>query len=234
MDSQHLEQLVARLKELDSQSVLFYDAKQTLLSEGYSEEEITNATYTFPYDGKPNQALSQSHLVGAAIDVSSEIKPYTDSYGRPSAKASAESASSGGKLTLLNYVILRLIVALSVVGNILTFMLRPYPWPHQAYMVEYWLAGVTVGVLLLTMATRSLTLTWKNGMSIGLGLIAAAGLFINARYDEYMLKTYSSEKCMQMLRNATAESEATGALPPPNLGLPAGCLERTHSDGQYR
>lgn len=47
--------LVARLKELDSARVKFFDAKKLLLEEGYSEKEIAKCLYIFSYDGIPNK-----------------------------------------------------------------------------------------------------------------------------------------------------------------------------------
>lgn len=47
--------LVARLKELDSAHVKFFDAKKLLLEEGYSEKEIAKCLYIFSYDGIPNK-----------------------------------------------------------------------------------------------------------------------------------------------------------------------------------
>lgn len=47
--------VIGRLKELDSQSVPFYEANKKLLAEGFSEEEILEGIYNFSYDGKPNE-----------------------------------------------------------------------------------------------------------------------------------------------------------------------------------
>jgi hypothetical protein len=51
-----------RLKELDNQSVKFFDANQLMLSEGYSEAEILEGTYRFAYDGKPNEIKKADSL----------------------------------------------------------------------------------------------------------------------------------------------------------------------------
>jgi hypothetical protein len=46
-----------RLKELDSQSIGFYEANQTMLREGYSEADILDGLYRFSYDGKPDKLI---------------------------------------------------------------------------------------------------------------------------------------------------------------------------------
>ena len=55
IDLNRVKRVVSRLKELDSQSVKFFDAKNLLLNEGYTEAEIAMATFEFPYDGVPNK-----------------------------------------------------------------------------------------------------------------------------------------------------------------------------------
>lgn len=48
------EQLIAKLKAGDAAGIPFAKTKKQMLSEGYSEQDITHAIYQAPYDGIPN------------------------------------------------------------------------------------------------------------------------------------------------------------------------------------
>lgn len=46
--------LLEKLRQLDTQRVPFFEAKNRLMAEGYTDQEIAHALYSFSYDGKPN------------------------------------------------------------------------------------------------------------------------------------------------------------------------------------
>lgn len=52
--------LLKKLKEMDSNSVPFFEAKQKLTDQGYSDVEISHALFEFSYDGKPNAVKTQN------------------------------------------------------------------------------------------------------------------------------------------------------------------------------
>lgn len=57
MNDERKAELLAKLRGMDSQRVKFYDAKERLLSVGYSDTEIADALYSFSYDGIPNASV---------------------------------------------------------------------------------------------------------------------------------------------------------------------------------
>lgn len=54
MDENKITEAIKVLQEQDGAGVKFAEARQLLVSKGFSETEIIQATYRFPYDGKPN------------------------------------------------------------------------------------------------------------------------------------------------------------------------------------
>lgn len=55
MDIEKNKQLAARLTEFDIQGYTFFEAKQLLLNEGYTDDEIHLAALNNPFDGKKNE-----------------------------------------------------------------------------------------------------------------------------------------------------------------------------------
>jgi|GEM_PF-4345760 len=56
------QKILVILKNNDAQSIKFAQTKQQLLDLGYSNTEIVDALYEFPYDGKPNQPATDNKL----------------------------------------------------------------------------------------------------------------------------------------------------------------------------
>jgi hypothetical protein len=52
MDKQSI--LLEKLRSFDSQHISFFEAKKQLLAQGFSDQQIAQALYTFSYDGRPN------------------------------------------------------------------------------------------------------------------------------------------------------------------------------------
>jgi hypothetical protein len=62
MQSDRQKQLIDTLNELDAQHVRFHDAKQQLIEDGYSEDEIAIAVASASFDGKPNRPKQPDDL----------------------------------------------------------------------------------------------------------------------------------------------------------------------------
>lgn len=55
MDQKRIDEVVAILSQEDTAGKPFAEAREILVQKGYTEQEIVQGVYQFPYDGKPNQ-----------------------------------------------------------------------------------------------------------------------------------------------------------------------------------
>lgn len=197
MDSQRLEQLVARMRELDSQSVKFYDAKQTLASEGYSDEEIATATYTFPYDGKPNQPKPKdkvaeyiaSHpevadaIAGSVGEIERDKANYKQLAADSHELATRGMIAPGGVIIpVVNYTLARIAVVAGLLVTLLMQYIRP-PSP-ALYMTEYLVCGLALVALFVMVLVRSLRMTKATLVFIGVVLVLVGALYMTAKRHE--------------------------------------------------
>jgi hypothetical protein len=60
MSSDRNKQLIQKLTAYDLAGTRYYDAKQALLHEGYTEDEIDQAAGSAPFDGKDNQSRDRT------------------------------------------------------------------------------------------------------------------------------------------------------------------------------
>ena len=206
MDPDYVKKPDARLGDLDEQSLKFYEAKQTSLSEGYS-------------DKKMRSKIVPSIDTDAHSSVQSRKSLHTNTINPVHDKSS-----------LLSRALAFMAAGMALLGCILSFILRPFPSEPEMYWVMYLYCGVTLALVLLAILTRTHNATWRNVLLICVTLVSAGGAFLIARDNENIVKLYQSGQCKQITWDENTNfTETSGALPTLNSRTPSDCTQRLNS-----